>query len=169
MSLIKGAFLLFTIFSSSLFSQKNNQEDKEIRVYAVSWNTSYKLAHTTDNIKQTSLYFFKTTEPWVNIMFDNYEDCVQKLNSRKVLDLPEDASGTKVKTRVLVEILFDQKNVIKVFFDNSGNYYFNNKWHIRNDEFYYAIFKYFSNEIIPETILLETKKNSKGGLWNSSN
>lgn len=158
-------FILFLSFYS--FSQKKEQKDKEIKVYAVSWNTAYKLARTTENIQKTALYFFKSNETWVDVMFSDYEDCFQKLTKQKTIELPDNFSGSKVKTRVLVEIVFKPKKIIKVFFDNEGNFFFDNKWHVRNDEFYYLLFKYFSNEIVPEKILSTAKSNFKDELWDS--
>jgi hypothetical protein len=155
----------FILISLIVFPRKLKVSDVEIRIYAVSWNTKYKLARTTENIKKTHLYYFKSKESWVNIMFDGYKDCIQKLSNRKEIERPENYSGSKVKTRLYVEILFNPKKIIKIYFDNEGNYYFMNKWYVKNNGLYYLLFNYFSDEIIPETTLNSAKNNFKNEMW----
>ncbi|MBA3680508.1 MAG: hypothetical protein H0W73_05000 [Bacteroidetes bacterium] len=156
--------IICIFFSTDIFSQKNESGDKKIKIYSISWNTAYKLARTTKNIKQKYIYYFETDVTWLDVMFLNYEDCIEKLSKQKVI-ASADSLSKAIRTNVLVELCFPNKRIVKVYFNNEGDFYFNGNWHKRNDGFYYLLFKYFSDEIIPPTTFQEAKKNYKDKLW----
>ncbi len=160
-NLIFIAIALITHFN--IYSQPKVAEINKIKIYAVSWNAKSKLAHTIYNIKKYHTYFFQTEEIELNNMFIDYNDCVSKLSSRESLFTSDTVK--KVTTKVLAELHFGNKKVISLFFDQQGNYFYANKWHKINSELYYLLFKYFSNEIVPQTTLDEAKRNYQDDFW----
>ena len=157
-------FLSICIFS---FGQSDTNTVESIKIYAVSWNALYTMPRKIDNIKKTHIYYFETKDSDFEKMFLDYSDCINKLSSQKELALKD--SIKKNRTNVLAELYFGNKKVVSIFFDNDGNYYFTDKWHVKNYGLYYLLFKYFSNEIIPQAVINDAKKNLKDDFWHYNN
>lgn len=124
----------------------------------ISWNTKYRLARTTDNFKEYHLFYFKIDGTDLSNMFDDTDDFDKKLSSSKILN--EDNK----RLNAMVELKFKDK-IIPIFFDNNGNYNYNGKWYVRHDGMYFLLFKYFSDELIPNSILNKSKDNFKSDFW----
>lgn len=146
------------IFSLPTFSQENEPEIKGINIYMISWNTKYRLARTIDNFKEFHLYYFKVDGTDLSNLFDDSADTDKKLSSSKILN------EENKRLNAMVELEFKDK-IITVFFDNDGNYNYNNKWYHKHDGMYLLMFKYFSDELIPKSILDKSKDNFKSDFW----
>lgn len=157
-------FITCLFFKANVFSQENENADNKVKIYCVSWNTNYKLARTTENIEKKYIYYFETDAVWLNVMFLNYEDCIEKLSKQQIIASP-DTVIKAIRTNILAELHFSDNKIVKVYFNNQGDFYFNKKWHKRKDNFYYFLFKYLSDEIIPPTTFQEVKKNYKNKMW----
>jgi len=156
-SFLIGALLLVSLIG---FSQ-NIVELDSIKIYLIDWNKKYKFAIGIENFKEYYQHYFKTDGTDFKTMFLDYADCVEKLNSKSNI-----AHERKTKLlNSLVELHFNDGKVLEVFFDIKGNYYFQGEWHVMNNGLYYLLFKYFSNEIIPQQILDNAKSNFKDGFW----
>jgi len=162
---MKYSATLFLLFSLNLlFSQKSNETYlTTIKIYASSWNSKYLIPRTIKNIKELHSYYFKSDANDLFPMFSDFEDCKEKLSKQKIL--PDSLHAIIINS--LVEISFSKKKVIRIYFDMRGNFYYQDKWHKRNNELYYLLFKYFSNEIIPQKTLEECKAKYIDDLWHS--
>lgn len=155
-----GTCIVLLFWANSLLAQKANAVTK-IQVYAVSWDAKYNLARNPKNIKQYHEFYFKNGNAEdFNNMFLDYKDCVEKLSTQKALS--DSVSNRFVNA--LVEISFGKKT-LSICFDKQGNFYFNNVWHTRNNELFFMLFKYFSNEIISQKVLEETKDKYIDDFW----
>lgn len=161
---ILSIFLLTVLVGHKGLAQKLTGIS-QVQVYAVSWDAKYNLARNPKNIKQFHEFYFKNgnTEDF-NKMFLDYNDCVEKLTKQKTLT---DSSSNRF-VNALVEISFGKKKV-SVCFDRQGNFFYGNMWHVKSNELYYLLFKYFTGEIVPPKILEETKSNYKDDFWHPSN
>lgn len=159
------SIVLFTVISANPLLAQKSVEVSQVQVYAVSWDAKYNLARNPKNIKQYHIFYFKNgnTEDF-NKMFLDYNDCNDKLSKQKVMS---DSTANRF-VNMLVEISFGKKKV-SVCFDRQGNFFYNNLWHVKSNELYYLLFKYFSNEIVPPKVLEEAKSNSKDDFWHPSN
>lgn len=160
---MKKYFLFGVFFFLSFFTYSQSIiEIDSVKIYLIDWNKKYKYAIGIENFKKYYQHSFQTDGTDFKTMFLDYTDCVNKLNSK--------SSITKErKTKLLnslVEFQFSNDSIVSVFFDIKGNYYFNGEWHQMNNELYYLLFKYFSNEIIPLQILDSAKCNFKDVFWN---
>lgn len=165
MKQLKLILLLFIYVQVNGFCQPKEKIDKTIKIYAVSWQKAYRLARTINNIRQNYIYYFETEAVWLNKMFLNYEDCINQLASQSEVITSDTVSGKFKRTNVLVELYYSDTKVVSLYFNDEGDFYFQDKWHTRNDELYYSLFRYFSDELIPASTLELSKKNHKDGLW----
>lgn len=165
--MIKTKLKLILIFLVSLSLRLASQDkndlyaDQLIKIYSASWNTKYLIPRGIKNIKELHSYFFQTDGSNLNLMFLDYEDCKTKLSEQKLL--PDSLQAKIINS--LVEFYFDKEHYVSIYFDNRGNYYFNEKWHVKSNELYYLLFKYFSNEIVPQKTLEEAKLDYKDNFW----
>ncbi|MGQ0828677.1 MAG: hypothetical protein ACT4ON_09805 [Bacteroidota bacterium] len=155
-------FIQFIYSNNYAQSDSGEEEITYIKIYSVEWNLKSKLAYTIDNFKDRYRYYFEYKENNLETMFIDYDDCIEKLSSQKIISSD---SASEDMIRDYVELYFGKKKKIELFFDYKGNYYFQKKWHSRNDGFYYTLFKYFSNEMISKKLIEEAKKNFKDPLW----
>lgn len=156
---------LFILVSANTLRAQKEAAINQIETFAVSWDAKYNLARNPKNIKQYHEFYFRNgnTEDF-NKMFLDYNDCVEKLTKQKTLT---DSSSNRF-VNVLVEISFGKK-IVSVCFDRQGNFFYGNTWHVKSNEMYYLLFKYFSGEIVPPKVLEETKSNYKDDFWHPSN
>ncbi|HET6243686.1 MAG: hypothetical protein H0V01_04745 [Bacteroidetes bacterium] len=165
---MKNLFLLFFLIhniNSNIYAQKDSEVGVTlIKIYTVEWNLKSKIAYTMDNFKGRYKYYFENNGLGLENMFVNYNDCIDKLNSQKII--PSD-SASFTMIRNYVELKFEKKKSVNLYFDYQGNYYFENKWHSRNEGLYYSLFKYFSNTLVSETLIEQAKKKNNDSLWHS--
>lgn len=160
MVIIRKTIFIFIIFSLgfSSFAQcklKNN-EIKKVKIYLVEWNINTKLPYTIKNFKKFYRYYFEINKCDFDDLFFDYAECIEMLSSQKSISSDTAASNF---VRDYVEIRFLKGKKVKLYFDIIGNYYFKNKWYSRNDSLYYALFKYFSDLLIPQKIISQAKIN----------
>lgn len=141
---------------SSLLSQ--NGLIDSLKIYAIKWDAQYTFARNNEGLKQFPLYCFQSNGAELNTFFLNFDDCVSKLHSGDSI-----AKGGSL--RALVSIVFSDGKTVDVSFDSDGNYFFQQKWYKVNSEFYYTIFKFFSNEIVSDKTLQKCKKKYRGPFW----
>jgi len=94
--------------------------------------------------------------------FDDYEDCVEKLHSQDTIQVL--SNNKKILVNVLVELSFGEERV-DLYFLRTGDYLLDNIVYKRNSGLYFSLFKYFSNELIPEDILLKSKEAMVDIYW----
>jgi hypothetical protein len=135
---------LIQITSLKIYAQGNLDNDgiKRVKIYAVEWDIKSKFAFTIDNFKTRYSYYFEIPELNVDDLFMDYNECVELLSSQKTISSDSAASDY---IRQYVELRFYKRKTIKIYFDIRGNYYFKNKWHVRQDGLYYNLFRYFSD------------------------
>lgn len=150
--------IIFIFLATISFAQEGEYIDS-IKMYAVRWNGKTPYAKNVDGIKKLPKYYFATSGSSLNSFFVDYEDCVNKLSNDKTITTSQNLLN------VVVVLIFNNGNKVEIGFDTKGNYFFKEKWHSINYEFYYTLFKYFSNEIIPGKILYESKKKYKDCIW----
>ena len=150
--------LIFIVITAFSFAQENEYVDS-IKIYAIRWNGKSPYAKNAEGIKKLPKFYFATSGASLNTFFIDYEDCINKLNSDKNITTSENLLN------VVAVFVFNDKRKIEIAFDTKGNYLFKEKWHKINYEFYYTLFKYFSNEIIPKKILLDSKRKYKDCIW----
>lgn len=138
-----------------------------VKIYSVEWNLKTKFPYTINNFKDYYKYYFEIKNSNLETMFMDYSDCTAKLSSQKELIIPDSIRGDKKKINALVELVFDKK-IVQLFFDSKGNYYLQNKWHVKNEGLYYALFKYFSDTIIHQILIEEAMKNRIDDLWHNN-
>lgn len=157
-------YIFFSITSLALFSSFCSQENEGKKVsstkcYMVAWDTKYNFPITTENIKKRCAYIFENKRPELDLMFFDYKDCVKKLVSQDTL-----ANETSNIVSSCAELNFGNKKLI-LFFKNSGDYFFGDKWHKVNSGLYYYLFNNLSNTIIPELTLNRAKNIVKDRFW----
>lgn len=157
---LNSKIILLFIFIASITVAQENYGIDSIKIYAIKWNGKYPYAKNLEGIKKLPKYYFATTGTQLNTFFNDYEDCVNKLGNEKNITISENLLNA------LVILVFYDKKEIELGFDTKGNYLFKGKWHKINYEFYYTLFKYFSNEVMPEKILKTSKNEYKDNLWN---
>jgi len=159
--MVKTLFIL--ILSAFFISFPSNQEKKIsiVKIYLVKWDSRYTLIRTISNIKETALFYFETKDVDLHEMFYDYKDCISKLKSQE--KIIESISAT---TNVCVEMYFGKK-VVKLYFKNSGEYYFEDSWYKMNSALYYYLFLFFSNELIPHETLEIAKNNTQDYFWHT--
>jgi hypothetical protein len=137
----------------------DSTEVDSISVYFLEWKKKRRFAIGFHQIVKYHEHYYKTSGLYFYMMFDDYYDCYKKLSSWQKLE-----DGEESFLNSLVEFRFDTK-VIRVYFDIEGHYYFNGQWYRPNYTMYYLLFRYFSDEIIPQTVLQKAKENSNGRFW----
>jgi len=150
-------FFLFPIFTKS----QNIVEIEKIKIYLINSNAKYRSAIGIEDFKANYQYYFETSGDILYKMFYDYNDCIDKLKTKTSIIYERE---TKLLNS-LVELQFSEQKVIQIYFDIKGNYYFMGDWHKMNNELYYILFKYFSNEILPQKILGLSRKLSRGDFW----
>jgi hypothetical protein len=167
---MKQIFIILLILGIhfSSYSQPDIDGVRSIKMYSVEWKLMTKFPYTIDNFKKYYKYYFETKKHDLEVMFMDYNDCVGKLSSQKELILPDSISGETKKINALIELTFDKEKTVSLFFDSRGNYYFQNKWHVKNDGLYYLLFKYFSDVIIHQAVIEDAEKNYKDKLWHGN-
>ncbi len=144
---MKGLIIILLILIST-FSY--SQEINDVEIYTIKWNAKYKFARSINNFKEYHHYYMRIGASDFNIMFLNYDDFVLTMNKNDTI-----CCGNFLNS--LVEFTFENKKTLSVFFDIKGNYYFQGKWHKINNSMYYLLFQYFSDIIIPQSILDNAK------------
>ena len=131
-----------------------------VQMYLIEWNKKRRFAVGMRNFREHHEHYFKTDGLVFYRMFDDYQDCVNKLSSRDTVMYD---NGTLLNS--LIELKFQDGNTVEIFFDIRGNYFFNDSWYKMHDDFYFILFRYFSNLIIPNGLLDEAKRNLNEGEW----
>ena len=132
----------------------------KIKVYMVRWDAKYRIIRTTENIQQNYLYYFEKDGTSLSNMFDDYDDCLLKLQSQSRCQ--EECSK---KASAFVEMVFEDNKVVRLYFKNTGEYYFDGKWYTMNEGLYYYLFRYFSNELIPKRTLSKAMLETSNDFW----
>lgn len=149
--------LLLIVLYSSSYSKDYGLT--KIKIYLVKWNARYTIVRNIDNIKREYLYYFEVLDDNLINMFSDYSDCINKLEMQDTINHQYNSCNA------CVELFFCRKK-ITIYFSNSGDYFFNTKWYKVNYGFYYLLFSYFSNELIPPETLNKAKSNMKHkSLW----
>lgn len=146
-------YLFSLLLSLNLFCV--GQNSILAKMYFVKWDSRYTLIRTTENIKQTKLFYFESIDLDLEDLFADYKDCALKLKSKE-----NEIDSMNTSTNVCVELCFKRK-VIRLFFKNSGEYCFNGKWYRMNPDLYFRLFDCFSNELIPKETLEYAKQNAR--------
>ncbi len=139
---------------------KNINEVDTLKIYLIKWNKRRGFAIGFRNFKEYYEYYFETNGSDLYKMFDDYEDCINKLTSSDTIPYKK---ATLYNS--LVEIQFKNGKIVEIYFDIKGHYFFQRKWYKMNNDLYYLLFKYFSNYVVPGNVLKKTEKNYKGGFW----
>jgi len=132
-----------------------------IKIYLVDWQSHPTRPYSLENFNGSARYYFETGAEDFHKMFLDASEQNESLESYIEF---KDASVKHHSINAMVEFIYNHDTLI-VFFDIDGNYYYKNKWHARHNEMYVLLFKYFSNELIPEKILKAAKKNYRGDFW----
>jgi len=158
-------FLIFLgIFSFSSFAQKDSSSviEKTI-IYLRDWDARYKIPGTPANFKNERIFEFQfaVNSGDLSGLFDNYSDFKTKLSSSDTI-----ASFDFIREiNALVEFVFSDGKVEEVSFDAEGNYANDGKWYKCNYSFYYSLFRFFSNDIVPNKTLNKAKRHAVIGFW----
>lgn len=147
-----------TLFLSSFIKQN---DPITVKMYLVEWNTKYTVIRTIKNIKETHLFYVESKETDLNDIFLNYDDCIKKLSSQDTL------SGLSAGTNAYVEICFKTK-VAKLYFKDTGEYFYAGNWHKCNSALFYHLFRYFSNDLVNKAALDKAKSNVNDNLWHTN-
>jgi|GEM_PF-2241815 len=131
----------------------------EAKIYLVKWNSRFIMPITIDNIIETHDYYFEVRKTTLSQMFFSLEDCREKLGfSEKVNPQPDK------KARVAAELFFKDGHVT-IFFNNYGDYYFNDTWYSMNPRLYHYLFHYLSDYLLPQETLERAKKEADSKTW----
>lgn len=154
--------ILLIFLISDSFSQNQAIGVTKIKIYMVKWYSHYHIVRNIENIKETYLYFFKMKDNELAYYFDSYTDCISKLKSQDTV------SHKYNSCNICVELFFKKKK-LSVYFKNNGEYYFDGQWYKINSGFYYNLFSYFSEELIPPETLNKAKQNANINFWIKNN
>jgi hypothetical protein len=141
--------IILLLFSCAAWGQ--GSEVKSVKYYMITPSLRSKFPITTKNFKYYYKYFFQTKEEDIDTLFEDYETCLINLESQVRFVLPESVSYDEKHVCALVEITFEKRKRIKLYFDGMGNYCFKKVWYNKRNELYYGLFKYFSNYLVNET------------------
>lgn len=150
-------FLFIVMLCPVIHGQDVNVDS--VKIYAIKWNGKYPFARNPEGLKKFPKFYFETNGSRLNTFFIDYDDCIKKLQNEKN-QIKE--GGFLVS---LVILVFSDKKQAEISFDSDGNYFTNGKWYKVNNELYYTLFKYFSNEIISEKTLKGCKEKYRGDFW----
>ena len=156
------------LFASSFHSsiaqtdQDNMSYDIHVKMYFCAWERYYSIARLNTNIQELHSFYFESHMSDVMHQFDDYEDCVEKLHSQDTIQVL--SNNKKILVNVLVELSFGEERV-DLYFLRTGDYLLDNIVYKRNSGLYFSLFKYFSNELIPEDILLKSKEAMVDIYW----
>jgi len=132
---------------------------ESISIHSMRWNVNRPFIPSTENFKEFSYFVFTTSDTGLETFFNDYDDCVESLSA--------DWNLTVEHSRInsLVELYFLDGQMLELFFDTKGNYFFQGKWYNMHDEFYYTLFQYFSDVLIPEDVLKKAEISFRGSFW----
>ena len=128
-----------------------------IEVSLAKWKAKYLVAKSTLDSADRFEYHFHTSGDNLQRIFSSHEDCVEQLNA-----WPIDSVQSFREVNAFVRVTFSDSTAISFHVDERGGYYFNGRWHLRNDAMYWAIFQFFSDELVPSAILQEAKEAANG-------
>jgi len=149
----QNKYIFFYLFLFLMNTLSFGQNSILAKMYFVKWDSRYTLPRTIENIKETKLFYFESSDLDLEDLFSDYRDCIVKLKPKdNIID-----SMNKI-SNVCVELCFKRK-VVRLFFKNSGEYYFEGKWYRMNSELYFKLFNCLSNELIPIQTLEKAKMN----------
>jgi hypothetical protein len=146
--MIKNSILFLIIFS---FFQNNNENIKDINIFIRHHNARYPILATTDNFMKEKLYqyTFNLDGLELGVVADNFNQFKKELMDGEKLINKE-----KLFINSCVEINYSFMRKIIIYFDKRGNYYFEGFWYKPNYSLYYKLFKYFSNELVPQKTIM---------------
>lgn len=134
------------------FAQENN-DPAVVKIYLESWKSRPRLPVDIYNIKENYSFYFETEYIYIRGVDLCYEEISVFLKENaKFENKKNDAAN------ICVEFCFAAEENIFIYFDNFGNYYYNGFWYKMNNELYFALFCYFSNDLIPIQILQKAKE-----------
>ncbi len=145
--------LIFIILTIHLKSQ----EISKVEISFVKWDTKYVTITTIENISERSEFFFliKNADYFTFEEFYDYEGFIAFIGSQCAV-IKEYKENIFINS--YVKLYFGAK-IIELYFERYGDFYFEGKWFKRNDNLYVNLFNYFSNELVPEFVLVEARKN----------
>lgn len=128
-----------------------------IEVSLAKWKAKYVVAKSVLDSADRFEYHFHTSGDNFQRIFSSHKDCVEQLN-----EWPTDSVQSFREVNAFVRVVFSDSSAISFHVDERGGYYFNGRWHLRNDVMYWAIFQFFSDELVPSAILHEAKEAANG-------
>lgn len=160
-------FVITTLLFTKVIAQKktDNFGIKSVKLYCVEWNIKSNIAFTIENFKERYKYYFENKGNNLDIMFFDYQDCIEKLSKQEIIQT--DSAGYNM-IRTYIELKFNKNQKLELYFDVNGNYYFQNKWFKRNDCLYYNLFKYFSNILTQSSIIEKNKTKCQDAIWHDN-
>ncbi len=137
--------------------QLKSQEITRIEMCFVKWDAKYVTITTIENISERCNYSFEVKEAGYFTLkdFSDYNSFSSFIRAQSIIkkDYKENVFiNSQVK-------LFFGKKVIVLYFERYGDFYYQGNWYKRNDQLYVNLFNYFSNELIPDFVLTEAKRN----------
>ena len=128
-----------------------------IEISLARWKAKYLVAKSVLDSADRFEYHFRTSGDHVQRIFSSREVCVEQLNA-----WPSDSLQSFREVNAFVRVAFSDSTAITFHVDEHGGYYFNGRWHLRNDVMYWALFQFFSDELVPSAILQEAKEAANG-------
>lgn len=126
--------------------------------YLMEWEPKYVLYPSVGDIRQRAQYIFIDNDPDIKLFFSDSASCVEKLKSRE----EKKAKKRRNYSCLSVDLFFEDSSSISLFFNNNGDYYFDGKWYKMHPGLYYYLFRFFSNSLVPASILEIARKENKG-------
>lgn len=138
-------------------TQVKSQELTKINICLVKWNTKYITITTIENISERCSYSFEIKDPdyFTFEKIDDYESFNLFIKSQSVI-IKDYKKNIYINSQVK---FFFGENIVNMYFERYGDFYYQGNWYKRNDQLYVSLFNYFSNELIPDFVLSEAKKN----------
>ena len=127
----------------------------------VRWDANFSQRRTPSNIVAKHEFRFVSKNLDMDRLFVDAEDVNKKLTDQP---LYPDSAVYSHSINALATFFFAGKHY-DVYFDNSGNFLFNDTWHQPNWGMYYSLFRYFSNEIVSEKVLQVARSAGGSGKW----
>ena len=155
--LLLGSFGLAAIAHKQSHVSDDTTSPARIEVSLAKWKAKYLVAKSIMDSADRFEYHFHTSGDNLQRIFSGREDCVEQLN-----EWPIDSLQSLREVNAFVRVTFSDSTAISFHVDERGGYYFNGQWHLRNDAMYWAIFQFFSDELVPSAILQEAKDAAKG-------
>lgn len=150
----KNLLIIFiTIF---IFSNNSGENIKEVNIYIRCHDAKVPILATTDNYLKEKLfnYIFKLDGLELGVVSDNYNQFIEYLTDNSIIN---NNVNRYINSCVVFKYSFSRK--IIVYFDNQGNYYFNGDWYEPDYYLYVNLFKFFSDELIPNNVLKNFENN----------